>query len=138
MVGRTPEYLGKKIEAREVKLAMLYVLIFPLMILYFSGWSVGGAVRPFIVEQRRPARTERNLLCLQQRRRQQRLGLRRTQRQHALVQRDTGSDDAHGPLFDDRAGPGDRRLVWSARRPCPKAWALSRQTGRYSWCCWSA
>jgi K+-transporting ATPase ATPase A chain len=40
MVGRTPEYLGKKIEAREVKLAMLYVLIFPLIILYCSGWSV--------------------------------------------------------------------------------------------------
>jgi K+-transporting ATPase ATPase A chain len=40
MVGRTPEYLGKKIEAREVKLAMLYILIFPLSILYFSGWSV--------------------------------------------------------------------------------------------------
>jgi K+-transporting ATPase ATPase A chain len=40
MVGRTPEYLGKKIEAREVKLAMLYVLIFPLIILYYSGWSV--------------------------------------------------------------------------------------------------
>jgi K+-transporting ATPase ATPase A chain len=40
MVGRTPEYLGKKIEAREVKLAMLYVLIFPLIILYFSGWSL--------------------------------------------------------------------------------------------------
>ena len=40
MVGRTPEYLGKKIEAREVKLAMLYVLIFPLLILYLSGWSV--------------------------------------------------------------------------------------------------
>ncbi|MGH7963987.1 MAG: potassium-transporting ATPase subunit KdpA, partial [Candidatus Binatia bacterium] len=39
MVGRTPEYLGKKIKAREVKLAMLYVLIFPLSILYFSGWS---------------------------------------------------------------------------------------------------
>src|ERR1019366_6051125 len=29
MVGRTPEYLGKKIEAREMTLAMLYVLIFP-------------------------------------------------------------------------------------------------------------
>jgi K+-transporting ATPase ATPase A chain len=40
MVGRTPEYLGKKIEAREVKLAMLYVLIFPLVILVYSGWSV--------------------------------------------------------------------------------------------------
>jgi K+-transporting ATPase ATPase A chain len=39
MVGRTPEYLGKKIEQREVKLAMLYVLIFPLLILGFSAWS---------------------------------------------------------------------------------------------------
>jgi potassium-transporting ATPase potassium-binding subunit len=44
MVGRTPEYLGKKIEAREVKLAMLYVLIFPLVILVYSGWS---AVAPY-------------------------------------------------------------------------------------------
>jgi potassium-transporting ATPase potassium-binding subunit len=39
MVGRTPEYLGKKIEAREMKLVMLYVLIFPLLILAFSAWS---------------------------------------------------------------------------------------------------
>jgi potassium-transporting ATPase potassium-binding subunit len=39
MVGRTPEYLGKKIEAREMKLAMLYVLIFPLLILGFSAWA---------------------------------------------------------------------------------------------------
>jgi K+-transporting ATPase ATPase A chain len=33
MVGRTPEYLGKKIEAREMKLAMFYVLIFPAVVL---------------------------------------------------------------------------------------------------------
>jgi K+-transporting ATPase ATPase A chain len=39
MVGRTPEYLGKKIEAKEMKLAMLYVLIFPLIILGLSAWS---------------------------------------------------------------------------------------------------
>ena len=39
MVGRTPEYLGKKIESREMKLAMLYILIFPFVILVFSGWS---------------------------------------------------------------------------------------------------
>jgi len=39
MVGRTPEYLGKKIEAREMKAAMLYVLVFPLMILGLSGWA---------------------------------------------------------------------------------------------------
>ncbi|HEY1233616.1 MAG TPA: potassium-transporting ATPase subunit KdpA [Candidatus Binatia bacterium] len=40
MVGRTPEYLGKKIESRQVKLSMLYVLIFPLIILYYTGWSL--------------------------------------------------------------------------------------------------
>jgi K+-transporting ATPase ATPase A chain len=39
MVGRTPEYLGKKIETREVKLVMLYVLIFPLLILGFAAWA---------------------------------------------------------------------------------------------------
>src|SRR5262245_44900855 len=40
MVGRTPEYLGKKIESYDVKLAMLYVLIFPLVILVLTAISV--------------------------------------------------------------------------------------------------
>jgi K+-transporting ATPase ATPase A chain len=39
MVGRSPEYLGKKIETREVQLAMLYVLIFPILVLGFAAWS---------------------------------------------------------------------------------------------------
>ena len=39
MVGRTPEFMGKKIEAREMKLAMLAVLILPLVILGFSAVS---------------------------------------------------------------------------------------------------
>ncbi|HEX9049362.1 MAG TPA: potassium-transporting ATPase subunit KdpA [Anaeromyxobacter sp.] len=44
MVGRTPEYLGKKIEGREMKLAMLYVLVFPLWILTMTAWA---AVEPY-------------------------------------------------------------------------------------------
>ena len=40
MVGRTPEYLGKKIESFDVKMAMLYVLIFPLSILGFTAVSL--------------------------------------------------------------------------------------------------
>jgi K+-transporting ATPase ATPase A chain len=40
MVGRTPEYLGKKIEAYDVKMSMLYVLIFPLVILTLTAVSV--------------------------------------------------------------------------------------------------
>jgi K+-transporting ATPase ATPase A chain len=39
MVGRTPEYLGKKIEAKEIKLTVIYILIFPLAVLLFSAWS---------------------------------------------------------------------------------------------------
>jgi K+-transporting ATPase ATPase A chain len=39
MVGRTPEYLGKKIQSREVRMAMLYVLIFPAAILLFTAAS---------------------------------------------------------------------------------------------------
>ncbi|MGC1783673.1 MAG: potassium-transporting ATPase subunit KdpA [Acidobacteriaceae bacterium] len=40
MVGRTPEYLGKKIESYDVQMAMLYILIFPLLILGFTGIAV--------------------------------------------------------------------------------------------------
>jgi K+-transporting ATPase ATPase A chain len=39
MVGRTPEYLGKKIEAYDVKMAMLVTLVFPLIILILAGIS---------------------------------------------------------------------------------------------------
>jgi len=39
MVGRTPEYLGKKIEAYDVKMAMLVALVFPLVILIFAAIS---------------------------------------------------------------------------------------------------
>jgi K+-transporting ATPase ATPase A chain len=39
MVGRTPEYLGKKIEAFDVQMAMLAVLLFPLIVLVFAGIS---------------------------------------------------------------------------------------------------
>ena len=40
MVGRTPEYLGKKIQAYDVQMSMLYLLIFPLIILGFAAISV--------------------------------------------------------------------------------------------------
>jgi K+-transporting ATPase ATPase A chain len=44
MVGRTPEYLGKKIQAREVQAAMLYVLIFPAAILTLT--AISSVVEP--------------------------------------------------------------------------------------------
>ena len=42
MVGRTPEFLGKKIEAREVKLVLVGVLVTPLLVLFATAWAVAG------------------------------------------------------------------------------------------------
>jgi K+-transporting ATPase ATPase A chain len=46
MVGRTPEYVGKKVEAREVKMAMLAILVLPLM---YLGWTAVAVVLPSAV-----------------------------------------------------------------------------------------
>src|ERR1700730_6937118 len=46
MVGRTPEYVGKKLEAREVKMAMLAILVLPLM---YLGWTAVTSVVPSAV-----------------------------------------------------------------------------------------
>ena len=46
MVGRTPEYVGKKIEAKEVKMAMLAILVLPLM---YLGWTAVATVLPSAV-----------------------------------------------------------------------------------------
>jgi K+-transporting ATPase ATPase A chain len=47
MVGRTPEYVGKKIEAKEVKMAMLAILILPLM---YLGWTAVAMLVPSAVD----------------------------------------------------------------------------------------
>jgi potassium-transporting ATPase potassium-binding subunit len=46
MVGRTPEYVGKKIEAKEVKMAMLAILVLPLM---YLGWTAVATIIPSAV-----------------------------------------------------------------------------------------
>ena len=48
MVGRTPEYVGKKIEAKEVKMAMLAILVLPLM---YLGWTAVAAVNSQALSQ---------------------------------------------------------------------------------------
>ena len=64
MVGRTPEYLGKKIESFDVKMAMLSLLVLCFSILGFSAWAAVSGWGIAGLEQCRPARTERNPLCL--------------------------------------------------------------------------
>ncbi len=89
MVGRTPEWLGKKLEAREIKLAGLGILITPLAALFCTALataSMPGARRSPKLGQG-PAGLLRDLLRLPLAGQQQRLGVRRLHRLHPAERR---------------------------------------------------
>ena len=96
MVGRTPEYLGKKIEAFEMKMASVAILVPPLVVLVGTAIAVllpAGTRGP---RQSRRARLLRDPLRVLVRRQQQRQRLRGAEREHAVLQhrpraRDAGS-----------------------------------------------
>ena len=112
MVGRTPEYLGKKIEAKEVKMAMLAILILPLSMLGFtrarrrccrraSRASANAGPHGFSeILYAYTSATGNNGSAFAGH-----LG------QHAVLQHDAGPGDVHRPLPDDRADAGRRRLA---------------------------
>ena len=110
MVGRTPEYLGKKIEAREMKLAMLYVLIFPFIILGFAAWGALASYGVAGLNNAGPHGLSGDPVRVLERRGQQRLGVRGPDCECALVEHGAGDRDADGPLPDDHPGARDRRL----------------------------
>ena len=106
MIGRTPEYLGKKIEAYEMKMVSIAILVTPLVVLMGTalaraqrGWPgrCGQSGRPWL--QRDPVRPDLG-------RQQQRQCLRRPVCQHALLQHLAGCGDVAGPLRRHRARAG--------------------------------
>ena len=109
MVGRTPEYLGKKIEQKEVKMVMLAVMVLAFCILGFSAVGIGQATVEEQPEQQRPARLERNAVRLHQRRRQQRQRVRRHQRQHHVPRHHARHRHALRALPDVDSAAGRRR-----------------------------
>ena len=58
MVGKTPEYLGKKIEANDVKIGVLFVMAAAFSILGFHGLGGGERLGACRLEQRRPPRPQ--------------------------------------------------------------------------------
>ena len=144
MVGRTPEYLGKKIESYDVKMSMLALLILAIDILGFAAWAIVSKWGLAALEQQRPARLQRNSLRLQFRHGQQRQRLRRPHRQHAVVQHHARRRHADRPVPDDRSDPGAGRFVGrkkGSRRPAPEHFRST--AARFSFCCsarccWSA
>ncbi len=77
MVGRTPEYLGKKIQSQEMKLVVVYLLAVPLVTLAFAGCGDRPAIGAELVVVVRTARADRDGLLVLVLGQQQRLGVRR-------------------------------------------------------------
>ena len=77
MVGRTPEYLGKKIESREVKLVAIGTLAVPLIVLLATAVAIGTKWGEPSIYNDGPAGLQRDALRLHLADQQQRLGVRR-------------------------------------------------------------
>ena len=101
MVGRTPEYLGKKIEAFEMKMASLVILIPPLVVLVGTAIAVVGPGLEYVVgrrseeqlEQSRGARLLRSAVRVFVGRQQQRQRVRRPDGERAVLQHGAGAGD---------------------------------------------
>ena len=105
MVGRTPEYIGKKIQQKEVKMALFAILATSFLILVAAGISIvipfakGGYWNPpgpgdRKPEQRRPSWAERDAVRVHEPVGEQRQRVRRHHRQHAVVRPDARPGDA--------------------------------------------
>ena len=131
MVGRTPEYLGKKIEAREIKIAAVGALFVPTMVLVMTAISVVTDVGLASDLQPGRARLLRGALRLRLPGEQQRQRLRRLRRDR------TSRLARHGrplprPLRPAGRGARDRRLARAEEDRARSRWARSAPTGRRS------
>ena len=108
MVGRTPEYLGKKITPREIKLAATYFLITPLIVLTGTAVAMAMPGQRASMLNTGPHGLSEVLYAFTSAGQQQRLGVRGHRRQHRVVQHRTRTGHALRPLPADhlRAGTG--------------------------------
>ena len=90
MIGRTPEYLGKKIEAFEMKMSSIAILVMPFMVLVGTAVAVSVDAGRAGVANPGAHGFSRNPLRLLLGRQQQRQRLRRHLRQYAVLQRGAG------------------------------------------------
>ena len=143
MVGRTPEYLGKKIEAFEMKMASLVILLPAAAVLI--GTAIACVVPAGTATLGNPgiARLQRDPVRVLVGREQQRLGLRRHHRQRPLLRHRDRHLHVDRSLLGDRARARHRRLARAARSSSRPAPAPCRRTRRSSsrcsparWC-WS-
>ena len=107
MVGRTPEYLGKKIEAYEIKMASIVLLVPPLVVLV--GTAIASVMPAARASVANPACTVlRDPLRVLLGRQQQRQRVRRDFREHAVLQLRARHRDVGVALLADDSGARDR------------------------------
>src|SRR6516162_3399754 len=119
MVGRTPEYLGKKLEAREVKMTMLSLLSYSLSIFGLYGARTRNTARGGRHRQRRPAWLQRNPLRLRLGHRQQWQFVCRPLHQHAVLQYGSRRGDGDGTVHLRDPAAGGCRLAGTEEARCP-------------------
>ena len=137
MVGRTPEYLGKKIQAAEMKLVVLYVLAMPLALLGFAAASVLRRLGARRRSNPGPHGLREILYAFTSAVEQQRLGLRRAHRQRRSGTTRRSASPCCRPVLPDHPGARRSPARWpaSSRRRRPPA--RSRRTRRCS-AAWSS
>ena len=138
MVGRTPEYLGKKLEAKEVKMAMLGILILPLSML---GWTALAVVLPVgtgALSNAGPHGFSEALYAYVSATGNNGSAFAGLSANVPFWNSDAGPGDVHRPLPDDHPDAGHRRLAGCARRSFRSRPAPSRPTAVCSSAWWSA
>ena len=135
MVGRTPEYLGKKIEAKEVKMAMLAILILPLSILGFTALAVVLPAGPGGLANAGPHGFSEMLYAFASATGNNGSAFAGLTANTLFYNTTLGPGDVHRPLPDDRADAGDRRLAGAPRRSCRPPPAPSRPMAACSSAC---
>ena len=126
MIGRTPEYLGKKLQSRETKLIVLYLLAVPAVLLGFTGASlfVHSVLHTTIWNPGTHGFSEM-LYAFASAAEQQRLGVRRHHRQHAVDEHDARARDARRSLLPHHPRARASRDRWPASRRCRRRRARS-------------
>ncbi len=128
MIGRTPEYLGKKIQAREVKLAGLGALVMPIIVLVFTGIAVSihaGRAGPLNAG---PHGFSEILYALTSQGNNNGSAFDGLTGNTAFYNVDRRHRHAHRPGRHHDPGPGPRRLRWPPRTWSPRPWGPSAPT----------
>ena len=138
MVGRTPEYAGKKLEAKEVKMTMLAILVLPLAMLGFTALAV--VIEPGLAGllNKGPHGFAEVLYAYTSAAANNGSAFAGLTANSLFYNTTLGIAHAARPLRHDRADAGGGGLARRQEAPARRRWAPCPPTAACSWACWSA